>query len=312
MLQTIIFSNFAPIIVKTFLKMNNQNKKKYNDLVFKAMENDELLPFLIRKMNGISRTKAKSILASGTVNVDGRSTTQHNFPIEPGMTVTIARNGGDSFKSHWVKIVYEDKYIFVVEKRNGILCNSPYPSDETVQGILNKYLESKHQRCHAHTIHRLDKDTSGLMLFAKDKKIALKFEENWKETVYDRRYVALVHGEMKKESGTISSWLKDNSQFVTYSSKYDNGGKYAVTHYKLLKVSNGYSLVELQLETGRKNQIRVHLQDIGFPVVGDPKYGDGDNRIGRLGLHAYKLCFTHPVTGEDLKFETTFPKGFNL
>ena len=312
MLQTIFFTNFAPIIVKTFLKMKNPNEKKYNDLVFRAMESDELLPFLIRKMNGISRTKAKSILASGVVNVDGVSTTRHDFPIEPGMTVTIARNGGNSFKSHWVKIVYEDRYIFVVEKRNGILCNSPYPSDETVQGILNKYLESKHQRCHAHTIHRLDRDTSGLMLFAKDKKIALKFEENWKETVYDRRYVALVHGEMRKESGTISSWLKDNSQFVTYSSKYDDGGKYAVTHYKLLKVSNGYSLVELQLETGRKNQIRVHLQDIGYPVVGDPKYGDGDNRIGRLGLHAYKLCFTHPVTGENLKFETEFPKSFNI
>lgn len=293
--------------------MNNPNEKKYNNLVFKALEKDELLPFLMKKLNGISRTKAKSILSSGVVSVDGKTTTQHNYPVETGATVTINRNGGGNvFKSHWVKIVYEDKYLFVVEKRNGILCNSPYPSDETVQNILNKYLESKHQRCHAHTIHRLDRDTSGLMLFAKDKKIALKFEENWKETVYDRRYVALVHGEMRKENGTISSWLKDNSQFVTYSSKFDNGGKYAVTHYKLLKVSNGYSLVELQLETGRKNQIRVHLQDIGYPVVGDPKYGDGDNSIGRLGLHAFKLCFIHPITGEDLKFETAFPKGFEI
>lgn len=293
--------------------MNNPSEKKYNNLVFKALENDELLPFLMRKMNGISRTKAKNILASGVVVIDGKSVTQHNFPILPGMTVTIVRNGSsDIFRSHWVKIVYEDKYIFVVEKRNGILCNSPYPGDETVQGILNKYLESKHLRCHAHTIHRLDRDTSGLMLFAKDKKVALKFEENWKGTVYDRRYVALVHGEMRKNSGTVSSWLKDNKQFVTFSSKFDNGGKYAVTHYRLIKVSNGYSLVELQLETGRKNQIRVHLQDIGYPVVGDPKYGDGDNPIGRLGLHAYKLCFIHPITGEDLKFETPFPKGFEI
>ena len=239
--------------------------------------------------------------------------TRHNFLLEPEMTVEIIRNGGGNvFRSHWLKIVYEDKYLFVIEKRNGILCNSPHPGDETVQSILNDYLESKHQRCHAHTVHRLDRDTSGLMLFAKDKKIALRFEENWKQTVYDRRYVALVHGEMRKKSGTISSWLKDNSQFVTFSSKYDNGGKYAVTHYRLLKASGGYSLVELQLETGRKNQIRVHMQDIGFPVIGDPKYGDGDNPIGRLGLHAYKLCFTHPVTGEDLKFETPFPKEFKI
>lgn len=293
--------------------MNNPNEKKYNNLVFKVLENDELLPFIMKKMNGISRTKAKNILSSGTVCVNGKSITQHNFLLEPEMTVEIIRNGGGNvFKSHWLKIVYEDKYLFVIEKRNGILCNSPHPGDETVQSILNDYLESKHQRCHAHTVHRLDRDTSGLMLFAKDKKIALKFEENWKQTVYDRRYVALVHGEMRKECGTVSSWLKDNSQFVTFSSKYDNGGKYAVTHYRLLKASDGYSLVELQLETGRKNQIRVHMQDIGFPVVGDPKYGDGDNSIGRLGLHAYKLCFIHPITGEDLKFETPFPKEFKI
>lgn len=261
--------------------MNNPNEKKYNNLVFKVLESDELLPFIMKKMNGISRTKAKNILSSGTVCVDGKSITQHNFLLEPEMKVEIIRNGGGNvFKSHWLKIVYEDKYLFVIEKRNGILCNSPHPGDETVQSILNDYLESKHQRCHAHTVHRLDRDTSGLMLFAKDKKIALRFEENWKQTVYDRRYVALVHGEMRKKSGTISSWLKDNSQFVTFSSKYDNGGKYAVTHYRLLKASGGYSLVELQLETGRKNQIRVHMQDIGFPVIGDPKYGDGDNPIG--------------------------------
>lgn len=293
--------------------MNNPNEKKYNNLVFKVLESDELLPFIMKKMNGISRTKAKNILSSGIVCVDGKSITRHNFLLEPEMTVEIIRNGGGNvFKSHWLKIVYEDKYLFVIEKKDGILCNSSHPGDETVQSILNDYLESKHQRCHAHTVHRLDRDTSGLMLFAKDKKIALKFEENWKQTVYDRRYVALVHGEMRKESGSISSWLKDNSQFVTFSCKYDNGGKYAVTHYKLLKASDGYSLVELKLETGRKNQIRVHMQDIGFPVVGDPKYGDGDNSIGRLGLHAYKLCFIHPITGEDLKFETPFPKEFKI
>lgn len=293
--------------------MNNPNEKKYNNLVFKVLESDELLPFIMKKMNGISRTKAKNILSSGTVCVDGKSITQHNFLLEPEMKVEIIRNGGGNvFRSHWLKIVYEDKYLFVIEKKDGILCNSSHPCDETVQSILNDYLESKHQRCHAHTVHRLDRDTSGLMLFAKDKKIALRFEENWKQTVYDRRYVALVHGEVRKESGSISSWLKDNSQFVTFSCKYDNGGKYAVTHYKLLKASDGYSLVELKLETGRKNQIRVHMQDIGFPVVGDPKYGDGDNSIGRLGLHAYKLCFIHPITGEDLKFETPFPKEFKI
>lgn len=293
--------------------MQNKKENKPKDLIFKVLENDTLLPFVMKKMNGISRNKAKNILSGGSISVDGKKVTQHDFELKPGMEVKIGRNQtGEPLNSHWVRIVYEDQYLFVVEKRSGILCNSPHSDEETVQGILNQYLEKNHQRCHAHTIHRLDRDTSGLLLFAKDKKVALKFEENWKETVYDRRYVALVHGEMRKKEGAISSWLKDNAQFLTYSSKTDNGGKFATTHYKLIKVSDGYSLVELKLDTGRKNQIRVHLADIGFPVVGDPKYGDGDDKIGCLGLHAYKLCFIHPITHEDLKFETEFPASFRL
>ena len=293
--------------------MQNKNDNKSKDLIFKVLESEELMSFIMNKMNGISRTKAKNILASGSVYVNGKNVTQHNFQLEPGMEIRIGRNHKmESLDSQWVRIVYEDKYLFVVEKKAGILVHSPQTEDMTVQSILNQYLEKNHQKCHAHTIHRLDRDTSGLLLFAKDKKVALKFEEDWKKTVYDRRYVALVHGEMKKAEGSISSWLKDNAQYVTYSSKTDNGGKYAVTHYKLIKVSNGYSLVELTLDTGRKNQIRVHLKDIGFPVVGDPKYGDGDDKIGRLGLHAFKLCFIHPITGEDLKFETDLPKSFRL
>ena len=197
-----------------------------------------------------------------------------------------------------------------MEKKAGILSSSTTPKDESVKTILNYYLDKTHQHANAHTVHRLDKFTSGLIIFAKSKKVALEFEQDWKERVYDRRYVALVHGELPKSQGTVASWLKDDSHYVTHSSQEDNGGKYAVTHYKKLKSGNGYSLVELQLETGRKNQIRVHLQDLGCPVVGDLKYGDGSDPINRLGLHAYKLCFKHPVTGEDMKFETDIPKSF--
>ena len=227
------------------------------------------------------------------------------------MRVSIKKSTeGSRFKNFWIKIVFEDNDIIVVDKKPGILSSSTSPKDESVKSILNYYLDNTHQHANAHTVHRLDKFTSGLIIFAKSKKVALKFEEDWKERVYDRRYVALVHGELPKSQGTVASWLRDDSHYVTHSSQEDNGGKYAVTHYKKLKSGNGYSLVELQLETGRKNQIRVHLQDLGCPVVGDLKYGDGSDPIHRLGLHAYKLCFKHPVTGEDMKFESDIPKAF--
>ena len=290
---------------------NNKYKNKSQETVFTVREEGELLDFLMKAMDGISRTKVKKMLTYDSVYVNDRVVSQHNFQLKPNMRVSIKKSSeGNRFKNFWVKIVFEDDHILVVEKKAGILSSSTTPKDESVKTILNYYLDKTHQHATAHTVHRLDKFTSGLIIFAKSKKVALEFEQDWKERVYDRRYVALVHGELPKSQGTVASWLKDDSHYVTHSSQEDNGGKYAVTHYKKLKSGKGYSLVELQLETGRKNQIRVHLQDLGCPVVGDLKYGDGSDPINRLGLHAYKLCFKHPVTGEDMKFETDIPKSF--
>ena len=290
---------------------NNKYKKKSQEIDFIVREECELMEFLMKAMDGISRTKVKKMLTYDLVNVNDRAVSQHDFLLKPNMRVTIKKSSeGNRFKNFWVKIVFEDDHILVIEKKPGILSSSTSPKDESVKSILNYYLDKSHQHANAHTVHRLDKFTSGLMIFAKSKKVALELEEDWKERVYDRRYVALVHGELPKSQGTIASWLKDDSHYVTHSSQEDNGGKYAVSHYKKLKSGNGYSLVEMQLETGRKNQIRVHLQDLGCPVVGDLKYGDGSDPIHRLGLHAYKLCFKHPVTGEDMKFETDIPKAF--
>ena len=132
---------------------------------------DTLLPFVMKKMNGISRTKAKNILSGGSISVDGKKVTKHDFELQLGMEVKIGRNQtGEVLNSHWVRIVYEDQYLFVVEKRSGILCNSPHPGEETVQSILNQYLEANHQKCHAHTIHRLDRDTSDFYYLQKIRK----------------------------------------------------------------------------------------------------------------------------------------------
>lgn len=295
--------------------MQNNHKKvphsKENPLKFNVTEESQLMDFLMKKMDGISRNKVKRMLANKVVSVDGKRTTQFDFALQPGMMVEIGKpTARERFQNPKLKIVYEDKYIVVIDKHEGLLTNSPTKEKDTAQGILNEYFIATQQRCRAHTIHRLDRDTSGLMLFAKSKDIALKFEENWKETVYDRRYVAVVCGEMEKQSGSIESWLKDNKAFITYSSPTDNGGKFAQTYYETLIVNKKYSLVELTLQTGRKNQIRVHMADIGHPVVGDVKYGNGDNSLGRLCLHAFKLCFHHPFKDKDIEFETPFPAVF--
>ena len=299
---------------KTVKKIPHSQK---NPLKFNVSEPTPLMDFLMKKLDGISRSKVKRMLANKVVSVDGERTTQFDFALQPGMMVEIGKpTAKERFRNPWLNIVYEDKYLLVIDKKEGLLTNSPTKEKDTAQGILNDYFIYTQQRCRAHTIHRLDRDTSGLMLFAKSKEVALMFEEDWKNTVYDRRYVAVVCGNMEKKEGVVESWLKDNKAFITYSSPTDNGGKFAQTYYKTLYSTPRYSLVELTLETGRKNQIRVHMADIGHPVVGDPKYGPStssgtyDNSLGRLCLHAYKLCFRHPYKKKDMEFETPFPKVF--
>ncbi|MBO7540812.1 MAG: RNA pseudouridine synthase [Bacteroidales bacterium] len=274
---------------------------------FKADKPQELMKFLMETHPDVSRNKIKSWLANGMVCVNGENISQYNHPLAAGDTVTVVKSG--TFLSQWMNIVYEDRYLLVVEKKEGILTHSLTLNDPSLQNILNDYLLFTHQKCRAHVVHRLDRDTSGLLIFTKDKKVELLFEKDWKGTVYDRRYVAVLSGQMQKE-GTIESYIRyeDDGRFTC--SATDNGGKWAVTHYRTLKTNKRYSLVEFKLDTGRKNQIRIHSKVMGHPVVGDFRYLNYDDPIGRLGLHAYKLCFTHPVTGEDLRFETPFPKKF--
>lgn len=270
-----------------------------------------LIDFLMQQMSGISRNKVKAILAGHGVSVDRKMTTLYNYELKPGMVVRVSRHKRSTdLNSRFVKIVYEDKDLIVIEKSIGILSMSSAAHHFCVKTILDEYFKKRHFKCTAHVVHRLDRDTSGLMIYAKDIEIQKILEENWHTIVSDRRYIAVLCGKMEKEGGTVTSWLKDNKAFFTYSSPTDNGGKYAVTHYHTLKTTDEFSLVELKLETGRKNQIRVHMSDLGHPVAGDVKYGNGRNPIGRLALHAYRLNFTHPRTGEPMDFETPFPSSF--
>lgn len=277
---------------------------------YEVREESTLLEWLLANLKG-SKSKIKAVLTGHGITVNGKPTTQFDCPLHKGDIITISKSKqNETLKSQYLQIVYEDRWIVVIEKNVGILSMGTAHSSLNVKAVLDDYFMKSHQKCHAHVVHRLDRDTSGLMVYAKDIETEQILENNWHDIVYERRYVAVVSGVVKQDKGTIANWLRDNKAYVTYSSPTDNGGKYAVTHYFTLKRSTSHSLMEYRLETGRKNQIRVHSADMGHPVCGDVKYGNGDDPLHRLCLHAYKLYFHHPVTHKPMEFETPIPSSF--
>ncbi len=278
---------------------------------YEVHEDDTLLNYLLNNLKE-SRSKIKATLQGRGIKVNGKVVTQFDFPLAKGTKIDVSKTkrNNDKLKSRYVKIVYEDQYLVVIEKNIGILSMAAGHRSLNVKAVLDDYFKKTRQRCTAHVVHRLDRDTSGLMIYAKDMETEQILERNWHDIVFDRRYVAVLSGEMEEDEGTIENWLKDNKAYVTYSSPVDNGGKYAITHFRTLDRTTEHSLVEFKLETGRKNQIRVHSADMGHPVCGDIKYGNGDDPIHRLCLHAYMLCFYHPVTRQPMEFQTMIPAQF--
>ena len=288
--------------------MQNNTQKQYSYYV--VQEPSELLAWLMENLHD-SRTKIKATLSGKGIKVNGKIVTQFDYPLVPGMKIAVSKTKqNNQFKNHYIKLVYEDRYLVVIEKKPGILSMAAGHSSLNVKTVLDNYFKQTRQRCQAHVVHRLDRETSGLMIYAKDKQTELALEADWHNIVFDRRYVAVLSGEVVDNEGTIANWLKDNKAYVTYSSPVDNGGKYAVTHFHVLARTYEHSLVEFKLETGRKNQIRVHAADMGHPVCGDIKYGNGDDPLGRLCLHAFKLCFYHPINHRPMEFETELPQTF--
>ena len=271
----------------------------------------KLMDLIAQTFPDSSRTKQKEILQH-RVLIASRRITQFDFPLAPGMKVTIMgdENRGKLMQGK-MDIMYEDHDLMVVNKPVGLLSSSNNPKDMTVISEINDYFIRRRSRQRAHVVHRLDRDTSGLLLVAKSKEVSRQLEMNWKEKVFDRAYVAVTWGAPVPAFGTIRSWLTEN-EYGVVSSPTDNGGKLAITHYKTLKKKGRFALVQMQLETGRRNQIRVHMRELGHPLLKDPIYGyrDDNSPIKRLALHAFKLCFYHPVTGKEIRLETPFPPEF--
>lgn len=291
------------------MRYSTNQQGEYDHIV--VDKEQPLLEFLLERM-GQSRSKVKATLHGQGIRVNGKTVTQFDYMLKPGMKVAVSKSKRNVqvLRSRYVRLVYEDRWLVVVEKQPGILSMAAGHSSLNVKAVLDDYFRKTRQNCTAHVVHRLDRDTSGLMVYAKDMDTEQVLEHNWHQIVYDRRYVAVLSGEMADDEGTIANWLKDNKAYVTFSSPVDNGGKYAVTHFHVMDRTTEHSLVEFKLETGRKNQIRVHAADMGHPVCGDPKYGNGDDPLHRLCLHAWLLCFYHPVTRQPMEFETPVPAAF--
>lgn len=292
--------------------MHNKKFDPHNRYIeLPVREPTTLMEFMMKQMSGTSRNRVKDLLRGHAVTVDRKLTTQFDAKLTPGQVVQIRRHKQNvELTNRYVKLIYEDKDLVVIEKQPGILSQGLSPTQFCVKSVLDEYFSRRQFKCNAHVVHRLDRETSGLMIYAKSVEIQQMLDQDWHQLVYDRRYVALVEGRMEREGGVIRSWLSEGPGFTTLSSPVDNGGKEAVTYYHTLKCADSYSLVEFRLETGRKNQIRVHMKDLGFPVVGDLKYGSGRNPLGRLALHACRLNFYHPRTGQPMTFETPIPRPF--
>jgi 23S rRNA pseudouridine1911/1915/1917 synthase len=272
----------------------------------------ELLAFLLAQLPQQSRNSVKKLLKYQQVMVDGKVETQFNHPLLPQQQVTIRGHQVKTATPHQgFRILHEDQDLIVVDKQAGILSiATTAEKQKTVYHQLSDHVKRQHPANKIFVVHRLDRDTSGVMMFAKNEPTQKLLRSSWDTTVMERIYAAVVEGVVEKPAGVITSYLKENRAFMVYSSPDPVGGKKAVTRYQVLRQNHRFALLRVELETGRKNQIRVHMHDIGHSVIGDEKYGSTVDPIGRLGLHAQLLAFAHPTSGRELRFESAIPGKF--
>lgn len=288
------------------------HSKDYKGLrEYPVTKNCELLEFLLETLKGQSRNSVKSLLTNHRVSVDGAPISQYNFQLAKGDVVIISKTPIHKKTRSNLPIIFENEEFIVINKPSGLLSiASDKEKGSTAYRMLTDYVQQKDKHNRIYVVHRLDEDTSGVLMVAKNEKIRDLLQEKWNDLVSKRGYFAIVEGQMKEKQGTIKSYLKKNSQNMMYSSKKAGDGQLAITHYKVIKEIENYSLLDVNIDSGRKNQIRVHLGDLGHHVIGDDKYGNPSNPIKRLGLHAYELVLEHPVTHKVMKFTAPMPKEF--
>jgi len=304
----------------------NQNRKKrewQGDRVLrftnKGEEERKLMEFVGAVMPDAKRNDIKKWLRYGHLMVAGNVETAFDTPVPAGSEVALnLTRPFPVFHHPRIQIVYEDDDVLVINKGYGMLSvgtkgRNDMPSvkkQENAYDILRAYVKEVDPRNKLWVVHRLDRHTSGLMMFAKSERAHDVLRHNWNNIILERQYVAVLEGYLEQDKGYVKSRLAENSQFVVYSTDVPGEGKLAVTHYEVIKRGNNHTLTHFSLDTGRKNQIRVHASDMGHPIAGDRKYGAKGSPINRLALHAETLRFAHPITRKDMNFRTPVPHDF--
>lgn len=274
-----------------------------------------LLDFMFKALAPRSRSEIKSYLIHSQVQHNGETTTQFDEQLQHGDEIVINfTRPFATLTNRMVRLMYEDNDLIVIEKQSGLLTVPAGPDrrEKTAQKIVDDYVYAQDGYSHAYVCHRLDQYTSGILIFAKNSHIQQILRDSWNTHVVERKYMAICEGVPKQMEGEVRSYLVENSVMKVYSTDDPSKGKLSVTRYKVNKVVGDYSQVDIQILTGRKNQIRVHMSDLGCPVAGDRKYGAQSNPCGRLMLHNYVLQFIHPATKENLRFELPLPKNFQI
>jgi 23S rRNA pseudouridine1911/1915/1917 synthase len=273
-------------------------------------EEGELLTFLLENLTSKSRNNIKSLLTRKQVLVNDVVVSQYNYRLVKGDIVKITSFRNENLAKMDLKIIFEDDYLIVIDKPVGLLSvSSDKEKEVTAFRYVNDYLRTKNPNARAFVLHRLDKETSGVLMFAKNNELVNAMHKNWNRIVTKRIYYAVIKGKLPENSGVIRSFLHQTKTQKVYSGSKNDEGKYSETHYKYLRGNKEYSLYEVELNTGRKNQIRVHFSDLGYPIINDDKYDGPSAPVKRLGLHAHQISFVNPINKKAYTFKSPLPKS---
>lgn len=294
------------------MKPTNAHRDRSREPSYPVTEDTTLLPFLLDALKGKSRNNVKSLLSRKLVTVDGHPVSRFDTPLVPGQTVSILSVPAPKSDTLPFPILFEDEHLIVVNKPAKLLSvANEKEKTRTAYHMVTDYVKSQHIDNRIYVLHRLDRDTSGVLMFARDPETKELFQSRWNEIVTRRGYKALVEGTPRPERDTIRSYLVETKTHMIFSGDPGPGAREAITNYEVVKTGGGYSLLDISIDTGRKNQIRVHMKELGCPIAGDKQYGARTNPIGRLCLHANELSFNHPATGKPVTFLAKMPRDFN-